>query len=763
MELIQRLQPEIRRIVLIGGTTDVDQDVMSRAQHAARLFAGRFEFEVWDKRSLPEILDAVKSLPQKTAILFTRMFRDGAGRATISARAARSIAEVSNVPVYVMTDASMGTGAVGGSVSDIALLGRRAAELADRILSGAALKTLPLEILTAGVPIFDWRALKRWGISERRLPSDGIVRFRPETFWERFKWLIIPVSALCIVEAALIYILLAERRRRRGAQRRLEERLRFEQLVSELSGTFINLAPDRVETHIIEALGRVATLLRFDIAALSVFTGPGPVGRVAHIWRAEGVPEIPSDLTDRDFPWMAQELFAGRDVSSRTLDGLPPQAHIDRATYDRYHIRSTHNVPIVAAEKVVGVLGLCTVWEEREMSRELLQAQRLLGEIFANAMARQAADQALRESENRFRTMADAAPVMIWMSGTNKLCGYFNKRWLDFTGRTLAQEVGDGWAEGVHRDDLERVLELYDMAFDARQAFTLEYRLRRWDGQYGWILDHGAPRFEPDGTFLGYIGSCIDVTERKRAEAELQHQREELAHLTRVSTIGELSTSVAHELNQPLGAILSNAEAAEMFLAAEPPALDEVRSILADIRKDDQRASDVIHRMRNLLRKQEPSLQALDINEAVGEILKLLSIDASARKVAMKFEGTPGLPRVWSDRVHLQQVVLNLVLNGMEVMGEISEERRRLNVRTGRGANGTVKVAVSDCGAGVPIDRLPKLFEPFFSTKKNGMGMGLSIARTIVEAHHGQIWAENNVDIGATFFFTVPIAKEVTA
>ena len=657
--------------------------------------------------------------------------------------------------------------------------------------------------------------------------------------------------------------------------------MRFEQLVSELSGTFINLAADKVEAQIIDALGRVASLLRFDIAALSVFTGPGPAGRVAHIWKAEGVPEISSALTERDFPWVAQELFAGRDVSLRTLDGLPPQARIDRATYDQYHVRSTHNVPMVAGGKVIGVLGLCTVWEEREMSRELLQSQRLLGEIFANALARQTAEEALRESENRFRTMADSAPVMIWMSGTNKLCEYFNKRWLDFTGRTLAQELGDGWAEGVHRDDLERCLEIYDKSFDARQEFTLEYRLRRWDRQYGWVLDHGVPRFEPDGTFLGYIGSCIDVTERKQAEekfrlaveaspdavvmvdqqgqivlvnsqaerlfgytreeltgqpgewlvperfrglhrtgffaspearamgagrdlfarrkdgseflaeiglspiqtnegtfvltaivditerkrteSELQRQRQELAHVTRVSTMGELSTSMAHELNQPLGAILSNAEAAEMFLAAEPPALDEVRSILVDIRKDDQRASEVIQRMRSLLRKQELSPQAIDINEAVGEILKLLSIDASARKVAMNFERMLDLPRVWSDPVHLQQVVLNLVLNGMDAMAEIPEERRRLTVRTGHGDNGTVKVAVSDCGPGIPTDQLQKLFEPFFTTKKDGMGMGLSIARTIIEAHHGQIWAENNPSIGATFYFTVPLAKEVSA
>ena len=265
---------------------------------------------------------------------------------------------------------------------------------------------------------------------------------------------------------------------------------------------------------------------------------------------------------------------------------------------------------------------------------------------------------------------------------------------------------------------------------------------RRKDGSE-FLVEIGLnPIHTPEGTLV--LTAIVDITERNRMELELQRNREELAHVTRVSTVGELTTSVAHELNQPLGAILSNAEAAEMFLMADPPALDEVRDILADIRKDDQRASEVIRRMRSLLRKQELAPKSIEINEAVEEVLKLISTGASARKVAMKFERTAGLPRVWCDPVHFQQVVLNLVLNGMEAMAGLPEEKRQVVVRTGPTNNGTVKIAVADSGPGIPVDSLPKLFEPFFTTKKEGMGMGLSIARTIVEAHHGQIWAENN-------------------
>jgi len=275
-----------------------------------------------------------------------------------------------------------------------------------------------------------------------------------------------------------------------------------------------------------------------------------------------------------------------------------------------------------------------------------------------------------------------------------------------------------------------------------------------WE-EYRWTIVGALLIFALQAAMIG--GLLLQRTRRRRAEADLQRNREELAHVMRVSTVGELTTSVAHELNQPLGAILSNAEAAEMFLAVEPPALDEVRDILADIRKDDQRASEVIRRMRGLLRKQELAPRSIEINEAVEEVLKLLSTDASARKVAMKFERTADLPRVRCDPVHLQQVILNLVLNGMEAMAYLPEEKRRIVVRTAPGDNGTVEVAVADSGPGIPVDRLPKLFEPFFTTKKEGMGMGLSIARTIVEAHHGQIWAENNSGGGATFCFTVPV------
>ena len=965
---------------------------------------------------------------------------------------------------------------------------------------------------------------------------------QPLTFWEHYKWLIIIVLTVCLLEAALIDVLLRERRRRRMAQKKLEERLRFEHLVSELSGTFINLAPETVEAWIIEALGQVASLLRFDIAALSVFTGRGTEGRVAYIWRAEGIPDIPSNLTDKDFPWSARELFAGRDVCLPTLGGLPPEASTDRSTYEQYHVRSSYSVPLIAGGKPIGVLGLNTVRAERTISPELLRGQRLLGEIFANALARRgaeeslreseqnfrglvestaavpwkadiqtwvftyvgpqagrllgypleqwyerdfwvshlhqddkefavntcmalsksaedfefeyrmidssgdivwihdivrcehrngkavelrgfmidiserkqaeealreseervslaanttglglwvwdarrdetwitpegrrllgreesepvnlerfvqtlhpddrettrqavlsslqtgddylaeyrvvlsggtmrwiatrgriefdangsplrlrgvsiditerkSADEALRESEARFHTMADTAPVMIWMADTDKLCTFFNKGWLDFTGRTLEQELGNGWTEGVHREDFDHCLENYVNSFNARQEFTMEYRLRRYDGEYCWVQDHGVPRFESDGKFVGYIGTAIDITEskraektlekereflrqvididpnfifakdrkgrftlvnqavadaygttvedligktdadfnpnrdevesfhrmdlevidtlkerfipeehltdaqgnvrwlqtvkrpiidkdgsanqilgsstditqRKQAESDLQHNRQELAHLTRISTMGELAASLAHELNQPLTAILSNAQAAQRFMTANPADLEEVREILKDIVQDDSRASEVIQRMRALVKKEDVAFVPLDLGEVIRDVARLVHSDAALLNVHIALELNFGLPSVRGDRVQLQQVVLNLMLNAFDAMKDCPVNERRVVLQAEEDGARMTRVAVRDRGLGVRNEKLEEIFQPFYTTKRDGLGMGLSISRSIIQDHGGRLWVENNSDRGATFYFTVPMGEK---
>jgi signal transduction histidine kinase len=242
---------------------------------------------------------------------------------------------------------------------------------------------------------------------------------------------------------------------------------------------------------------------------------------------------------------------------------------------------------------------------------------------------------------------------------------------------------------------------------------------------------------------------------RRLAEQAEQAQRAVLAHAARLAMAGELTGAIAHEINQPLSAILSNAEAAELMLAAEPPPIDEVRHILADIRSDDLRASEVIRHLRSLLAKHAPEMKPLDFNALAADILHFLAVEASRRGVALDTDFRE-LPPVYGDRVQLQQALLNLILNAMDAMADTPEAQRRITVRTAVNGSGGVEVAVSDAGHGIPAERLPNIFDSFTTSKKDGMGLGLSIARSIVEAHGGKIRAENNADKGATFRFTLP-------
>jgi PAS domain S-box-containing protein len=363
----------------------------------------------------------------------------------------------------------------------------------------------------------------------------------------------------------------------------------------------------------------------------------------------------------------------------------------------------------------------------------------------------------LRESDARFTTLADASPIMIWMSAPDRRRKYLNQHWLDFTGHVLDAHDGNGWIEAVHPDDQERVLRRYRDACEARKAFSIEYRLRQRDGQFRRVLDRGAPCTAPDGALLGYMGSCTDVVERKLL---LDHRIDLAAHADRVASMGQLASALAHELNQPLGAILRNAEAAELILQKEPLDYDEVRAILADIRKDDQRAGAVIDRMRAMLKRRDVQFEALSVRQLLDQVSVLLRNELLARRVTMQVDVSPDIPLIRGDRVHLQQVLINLLFNGADALNGSRIEQRRLYIRARLTGHETVEISVHDTGHGIAEDHLTRLFEPFFTTKPNGMGMGMAIAKAIVESHGGEIRAENNPEGGATFTFTLRVAEQ---
>jgi PAS domain S-box-containing protein len=365
------------------------------------------------------------------------------------------------------------------------------------------------------------------------------------------------------------------------------------------------------------------------------------------------------------------------------------------------------------------------------------------------------AEHSLRESEQRFRMVADSAPVLIWMSGTDKLCNFFNRGWLEFTGRTMEQELGIGWAEDIHRDDVRRCVKIYYTCFDAREPFEMEYRLRRYDGEYRWVLDRGVPRRDTNGNFMGYVGVTVDLTDRRRAE----EARQSLMHASRLAVAGEFTAMVVHELNQPLNAILLNVAVLETLLDTKITPSDEAHEITADIRSDTLRASEAIRRIRNLVSKQEMEMQLVDLNATVSEVVRLAKSDALRRGVQLSSDCHAPSATVRGDAVHLQRVVLNLLLNGMDAVKENPESERHLFVSTAHNGDGFIEVSVKDNGQGVEPGNLSRIFDSFFTTKPDGMGIGLSMARSIVQMHSGRLWAENNRDSrGTTFRFSLPVA-----
>jgi PAS domain S-box-containing protein len=370
--------------------------------------------------------------------------------------------------------------------------------------------------------------------------------------------------------------------------------------------------------------------------------------------------------------------------------------------------------------------------------------------VAAMVQERRTAEQNLRLSEAgfaaAFRHSPDAMLVSRVADGTVIEA---NDRLLAMLGTTREKVVGRGareldpFAQGADRERLRRAI---DGDGNLRE---MEMTLRSANGEtvHASVSSQAADvAGEPC-----LITIIRDISDRKRAE----EANDRLAHVSRLAVMGELTASIAHEINQPLGAILSNADAAEILLGQDPVPVDELRHVLDDIRKDDIRAGEVMRHMRSLLRKRELTMGPLDLNSAVRDVLELAHADLDRRRVPV-VTSFGQLPLIRGDTVHLQQVVLNLILNGVDAMDEVPPSRRRLEVRTTRSEAGGVELAVSDMGPGFAPEQVEQLFQSFYTTKKEGMGLGLAIARSIIEAHGGRIWAETRPEGGATFCFRLP-------
>ena len=640
-----------------------------------------------------------------------------------------------------------------------------------------------------------------------RLPPGSIVRYQETPLRGGYGWYVIVGVGLVLLEAILITGLLLQRAGQRRTEQLLSERLRFESLLSELSARLIPAALSDVDGEIERGLQRVVAFLRMDRASLHEYVPGGAVVRIS--WVVEGAERL-SRITETDqFPWTTGQLQRGHVVRFSRIDELPEEAAIDRQSYLNMGTRSCLSFPLSTGGSLLGVLSFDSIHGERSWPDELVQRLQLLGEVFVGALERKRLELSLAERLSFETLLSEQTATFSSLSATDvdreidralgRIVGFFKAdrgSLAEFSrdshmARITHRWVVEGAAPAPSTVSLEeipwvvarlqggevvrfsRIEELpeEEAAVDRRTYLKLGIKSRvEVPLKAGGVLvgalafsTLGAERAWPDELVqrLQLLGEVFaNILSRRWSGMEAQQLREDLTHVGRVSTIGELTASLAHELNQPLTAILSNAQAAQRLLESNAVNLEEVREILADIVEDDKRAGAVIHRLHGLLKKGSREFTELDVNEMVGEVARLVSGDADLRNVSLRLELAPRLPRVRGDRVQLQQVVLNLVLNGLEAMRESATGDRTLVLLTANESSAAVRVAVRDSGAGIDEADVDRIFQAFYTTKSAGLGMGLAIARSIVEAHGGRLGTQNNAEGGATFSFTLPVGEQ---
>ena len=562
------LQPGTKHVVVTGGVAPYDRYLEALIEKRFRSYESKLDFTYLTDLAMPDLLERLKHLRNHTIVYHTSIMQDAAGTHFIDAtQSAPMVAGAANAPVFAVDDVDVGGGTVGGDVFSFDLTGQVVAGMAVKILSGQKPQDIPI-VRGANLYMFDWRALRRWGLKESNLPPGSMVLNRQSTVWESYKSYIIGGIFLILVETLLILGLLWQRARRREVE-------------TQLAITF----------------------------------------------------------------------------------------------------------------------------------------------------------EAVQESERRFRLVANTAPVLIWMSGPEKLCNYFNRPWLDFTGRPLEAELGDGWSEGVHPEDLKNCLDIYTRAFDLRQSFRMQYRLRRHDGEYRWVLDIGVPRLNLDGSFAGYIGSCLDITDHKLAVEALAGVGRRL-----IEAHEEERTWIARELhddiNQRVALMAIELERCDQNLPKfEVEAHDHIRRVhqhLSDLGKDVQALSHRLHSSK---------LEYLGLAVAADGFCKELS---EQQKVEIEFSHA-GIPRSLTKEVSLClfRVLQEALQNAVKHSGE-----RHFKVEL-HGTSGEIQLTVSDSGIGFDqqeaIDR---------------RGLGLISMRERLQLVGGQFSIESKPGWGTTIRARVPLMAQ---
>ncbi len=540
----------------------------------------------------------------------------------------------------------------------------------------------------------------------------------------------------------------------------LEHRLAFETLITDLSARLVTLASSELDQGIEQALERVRLFFQCDRCGLLSLSESRRSVFVTHASYDEGIEHVSGDINLAEvFPWSYEQVVARREptIVARVRD-LPPEAQRDRQSYATWGVRSTLDIPLLVTQKVCYIIVIQSLRTERDWPEEYVPRLRLLGEILVSALERKKADESLRASEERLRLTTESAEIGLWAMDLDT-----RSVWVSHIARLMFHFDGteeihyESLLNTIHPDDRQRVDEAIEQCLSSGGDFRVEHRIVTPAGEIRWITARGRTEHARLGNSKRLMGICIDTTERKRREIETAELRAELTHLSRVMAMSELSTSLAHEINQPLGAILNNASAATILLRQKETRQEEVDEILADIIQDAKRAGDVIRKIRGIVKRTDAQFEPLQMNALVEEVVVLFNTSFNMNKVSLSLHLSPDLAEISGDRIRLQQVLVNLMTNAMAAM-EL-DTLKELSIRTSMETSERVVVSVSDSGKGLPQFSKDRVFEPFFTTKKDGLGMGLRICQSIIGEHDGRIWAEDNPGRGATFSFSLPARR----
>jgi PAS domain S-box-containing protein len=710
IEDMVQIAPATKNIEVVVGATPLERKWQEAFQKAAEPFAARIKFTYYNDLPFAQVLERVAKLPPDSYIFLLLFLRDASGVARTTDEALQRLHEVANAPINSVFSHQLGQGIVGGRLYQSDRIGKEAADVTLRVLHGEPTSNFTPVQIDPSPPHYDWRELRRWKIDEKLLPPGSTVVFRAPTLWEEHRALILGGITLFVVQGLLIAGLVINLIRRRRAEHSLSE-----------SEQRITLAAEAAHLGVWELDPATGQVWLSDKARELFDFAPG-------------APITYTDLQERVHP----DDRAARDAAARqaidTQGGFTAEYRVVRPD---------------GAVRWMSGRGHC-------MPESNGKSCRLLA-VSIDVTER-------KHNEQLFQLAAEGSYLGVWDwdETSGELLGDGAMRSM-FDIPAEARITLELFYSRIYSHDLELVKKVWRGAVESGQAYELDHRVQRRDGSILWVHARGRGYYDDKGKPLRMIGVVFDITERKLAEEEARRRRDQVNSLSRVSLLGEMTASLAHELNQPLSAIVTNATAALQYIARGKLEPQELHDILTDVAADGRRAHDIIQNVRNAIKTGSAIRGRLNLNDVVKAVVHMVSPDAAAQFCRLEMSLAPELPAVEGDPTQIQQVLLNLVRNAFEAMREIPPTLRNVEVSTSCNGDNTICVGVRDHGPGISEATRERLFEQFFTTKEEGLGMGLSIVRSIVEAHGGVIAAENAEAGGARFYFHLPMIKKTPA